>query len=92
LLSRKRTKPGPLTNANLRPRHGVIEAIGRLRAALVAGKIPVTEEKLATPHAGLNTIGHGYRIEKVIKNAKTDAELKKELSRLYAACRTVLMS
>ena len=29
-----------------------MEGIGRLKAALVAGKIPVTEEKLATLRAG----------------------------------------
>jgi hypothetical protein len=63
---------------------------GRLRAALRAEKIPVSEEKLATLRAGLNTIGHDYGIEKAIRNAKTDTELKKELSRLCAAWRTVV--
>lgn len=67
-----------------------MEGIGRLKAALVAGKILVTEETLATLRAGLNTIGYGYRIEKVIRDAKTDAELTRELSRLHAAWRTVV--
>jgi hypothetical protein len=39
-----------------------MQVIGRLRAALAAGKIAITEEKLATLRAGLNTIGYGYRI------------------------------
>ena len=63
---------------------------GRLRAALAAGKISVTEERLAALRAGLSTIGHGYRIEKAIRDAKTDTELKKELTRLFAACRTLV--
>ena len=64
---------------------------GRLRATLVAGKIPVTDEALAILSAGLSTIGHGYQIEKAIsETAKTDTELKKDLSRLRVACRTVV--
>ena len=38
----------------------------RLRATLVAGNIPVTDEALSTLSVGLTTIGHGYYIEKVI--------------------------
>ena len=53
-----------------------MQVIGRLRAALAAGKIPITEEKLATLRAGLNTIGYGYRIEKAIRNAKTNSAKK----------------
>jgi hypothetical protein len=42
-------------------------------------------------YAGLAAIGQGYHIEKAIsETAKTDTELKKDLSRLYAACRTVV--
>src|SRR5713226_7124119 len=64
---------------------------GRLKAALIAGKIPVTDEALAILRAGLSTIGRGYHIAKVISGmAKTDTELKKELSRLHVACRTVV--
>jgi hypothetical protein len=64
---------------------------GRLRATLVAGKIPVTDEALTNLRAGLITIGHGYRIEKVISGTvKTDTELKKDMSRLHGACRTVV--
>lgn len=64
---------------------------GRLKAALIAGKIPVTDEALAILRAGLSTIGRGYHIDKVISGmAKTDTELKKELSRLHVACRTVV--
>jgi hypothetical protein len=64
---------------------------GRLRATLVAGKIPVTDEALRILRAGLSTIGHGYQIERAINGAaKTDTELKKDLSRLHAACRTVV--
>src|SRR5271165_3443819 len=62
---------------------------GRLRATLVAGKIPVTEEALAILSAGLSTIGHGYQIEKAISQT-TNTELKKDISRLHAACRTVV--
>jgi len=64
---------------------------GRLKAALIAGKIPVTDEALAILRAALSTIGRGYHIAKVISGmAKTDTELKKELSRLHVACRTVV--
>jgi hypothetical protein len=64
---------------------------GRLKAALIAGKIPVTDEALAILRAALSTIGRGYHIDKVISGmAKTDTELKKELSRLHVACRTVV--
>ena len=64
---------------------------GRLRATLIAGKIPVTDEALTILRAGLSTIGHGYQIEKVIsETAKTDTELKKDLSRLHEACRTIV--
>ena len=62
---------------------------GRLRATLVAGKIPVSDETLLILRAGLSTIGHGYHIEKWISTrVKTDTDLKKDLSRLYAAWRT----
>ena len=37
---------------------------GRLRAALVAGKMPVTDEALVILCAGLSGIGHGYKIDK----------------------------
>jgi hypothetical protein len=64
---------------------------GRLRAALIAGKIPVTDETLSMLSAALSTIGHGYRIAKFIsRNDKSDTELKKDLSRLYAASRAVV--
>jgi hypothetical protein len=64
---------------------------GRLRATLVAGKIPVTGEALAILSAGLSTMGHGYQIEKAIsETAKTDTEITKDLSRLHVACRTVV--
>ena len=64
---------------------------GRLRATLVAGKIPVTDEAFTILCAGLAMIGHGYQIEKAIsRTAKTDTELKRDLSRLHQACRTVV--
>jgi hypothetical protein len=64
---------------------------GRLRATLIAGKIPITEETLTILRAGLATIGHGYQIEKAIsRTAKTDTELKKDLSRLNMGCRNVV--
>ena len=66
-------------------------ARGRLTATLIAGKIPVTDETLAILRAGLSTIGHGYHIERWIgTRAKTDTDLIKDLSRLYAGCRTVI--
>lgn len=66
-------------------------ARGRLKAALIAGKIRVTDEALATLSAGLATIGHGYWIEKYIsEKAKTDTELKKGFTRLDTACRTIV--
>jgi hypothetical protein len=64
---------------------------GRLKATLIAGKIPVTEEALKTLIAGLSTIGQVYHIEKAIRESgKTDVELKTDLSRLDTACRTVV--
>jgi hypothetical protein len=65
--------------------------VGRLRAALVAGKIPITDEAVAMLRGGLTTIRHGYHIERAIgERSKTDTELKSDLSRLNAACRTVV--
>lgn len=64
---------------------------GRLRATLVAAKIPATEEAIALLSTGLSTVGHGYYIEKVISGSgKTNNQLHKELSRLDVACRTVV--
>jgi hypothetical protein len=64
---------------------------GRLQATLVAGRIPVTDKAFTILRAGLTTIGHGYHIEKVISGpAKSDAELRKDLTRLHVACRTVV--
>jgi hypothetical protein len=66
-------------------------AHGRLKAALIAGKIGVTDEALAVLSAELTTIGYGYRIEKwVSAKVKTDTDLKQDLSRLHTACRTVV--
>ena len=66
-------------------------ASGRLRAALIAGKIGVTDEALVALSAELTRIKLGYRIEKCISTeARTDTELKKDLSRLHTACRTVV--
>ena len=63
----------------------------RLRATLIAGNIPVIDEALSTLSAGLSMIGHGYHIEKVISGeAKTDTEVRKELSKLDVAWRTVI--
>ena len=50
---------------------------GRLRAALIAGKIPVTDEALTILRAGLVTITHGYHLNKVLRGIKTESELKK---------------
>jgi hypothetical protein len=62
---------------------------GRLRAALVAGKIPLTDGAFKNLIAGLSAIGQGYHMEKAIsESGKTDVELKRDLSRLYTACRT----
>ena len=63
---------------------------GRLKAALIAGKIPVTDQALAVLQAGLVTIARGYHLNKVLRAVKTPTELRKELSRLYQACRTFL--
>lgn len=63
---------------------------GRLKAALIAGKIPVTDQALAVLQAGLVTIARGYHLNKVLRAVKTPSELRKELSRLYQACRTFL--
>ena len=62
--------------------------LGRLKAALIAGKIPVTDEALVILRAGLVTITHGYHLNKVLRGIKTETELKKDLARLYSACRT----
>ena len=62
-----------------------------LRAALIAGKIPVTDKALATLRDGLGVIEHGYHMEKVFgEMAKTPAELKEDLCRLHGALRTVV--
>ena len=50
----------------------------RLRATLVAGNIPVTDETLSTLSAGLSTIGHGYHIEKVIRGEGQDRNPARE--------------
>lgn len=64
---------------------------GRLRAALIAGKIKLSDEAFSTLIAGLNGIAFGYRAERVVNSeVKTDTELKKELSRLHRASRTIL--
>jgi hypothetical protein len=69
----------------------IAPAPGRLRAALIAGKIRVTDKALKTLRTELATIGHGYWIERLIsEKAKTDTELEKDLARLYTACRTVI--
>jgi hypothetical protein len=61
---------------------------GRLRATLVAGDIPITDEALATLNAGLSVIGHGYHIEQVISEAKTTApQIREKLSRIGTALR-----
>ena len=63
----------------------------RLRATLVAGNMPVTDEALSTLSAGLSAIGHGYQIEKVISGeAKTEAQLGKVLCRVDVAFRTAV--
>src|SRR5438874_4080977 len=62
-----------------------------LRAALISGKIPVTDKALATLRDGLGVIEHGYYMEKVFgEMAKTPAELKEDLCRLNGALRTVV--
>ena len=58
----------------------------RLKATLIAGGISPTNETLRTLSAELSTIAHGYHIEKVISEAKTEAEMRKEL---FAASRSV---
>jgi hypothetical protein len=63
---------------------------GRLKAALIAGKIPVTDQALAILQVGLATIARGYHLNKVLKAVKTPTALRKELSRLCQACRTFL--
>ena len=65
--------------------------LGRLKAALIAGKIPVTDEALAILRAGLDTITHGYHLNRVLREIKTETELKKDLSRLYLACPTFIL-
>jgi hypothetical protein len=40
--------------------------LGRLKAALIAGKIPVTDEALAILRAGLDTISYDLRPQQVI--------------------------
>ena len=62
--------------------------LGRSKEALIAGKIPVTEEALAILRGGLDTITHGCHLNRVLRGIKTESELKKDLSRLYSACRT----
>ena len=63
---------------------------GRLKAALITGKIPVTDQALTILQVGLATIARGYHLNKVLKAVKTPTELRKELLRLCQACRTFL--
>jgi hypothetical protein len=63
---------------------------GRLKAALIAGKIPATDEALATLNAKLSTIGHGYHIDKVVSEKPKTSDLTKNLLRLHKACRTII--
>jgi hypothetical protein len=63
---------------------------GRLRATLIAGKIPVTEEAFVILKAGLTTIGHGYHIEKLVSEKPKTADLTSDFSRLHRACRTIV--
>jgi len=66
-------------------------ALGRLKAALIAGTIGVTDKALKTLRTELATIGYGYWIERLIsEKAKTDTELGKDLARLRSACRTII--
>jgi hypothetical protein len=44
---------------------------GRLKAALIAGKIPVTDQALAILQVGLATIARGYHLNKVLTAVKT---------------------
>lgn len=64
--------------------------LGRLKATLIAGNIPVTDEALATLKAALSTIGHGYHIEKVFSGKPKTADLTRNLLRLHKACRTIV--
>ena len=64
---------------------------GRLKAALIAGKIPVTDQALAVLQAGLVTIAHGYHLNKVLRAVKTPTELRdadlKGLGQIVTAAR-----
>jgi hypothetical protein len=64
--------------------------LGRLKATLIAGNIPVTDESLATLNAALSTIGYGYHIEKVVSGKPKTADLTRNLLRLHKACRTIV--
>jgi hypothetical protein len=64
--------------------------LGRLKATLIAGNIPVTDEALATLKAELSAIGHGYHIEKVISGKPKTVDLTRNLLRLHKACRTIV--
>jgi hypothetical protein len=63
---------------------------GELKAVLIAGKIPVADQALARLQVGLATISRGYHLNKLLRAIKTQTALRKELSRLYQACRTFL--
>jgi hypothetical protein len=54
-------------------------------AALEAGDIPVTAEMVTALHAGLEQIGHAYRIEKTRTAAPSDAALRGTLLDLYGS-------
>jgi hypothetical protein len=62
----------------------------RLKTALIAAKVPVTDQAREVLRAGLATIARGYHLHKVLRAVKTRTELRKELSRLCQACRTFL--
>jgi hypothetical protein len=63
---------------------------GRLKAALISGKIPVNDETVATFNAGLSAIGRGYHIEKVVSKKPKTADLTRNLLQLYKAFCTII--
>ena len=53
---------------------------GRLKATLIAGKIPETDEALMILSARLSTIGQGYRIEKAISERSKPIPSSRKIS------------
>jgi hypothetical protein len=81
----------PDTLASIRPEWAWNLADPRLKEALAAGGLPVTDEALRLLSDGLITLKHNYNLAKEFASAgKTAIEVDKEISRLREALQTAV--